>query len=125
MLIRRKFPPIGWALPGGFVEEGETIEEAIIREVKEETNLDFSPYTLLYVYSSPKRDPRKHTISAVFIGKGEGKLQQGDDASLAQVFSLSSLPSPIVFDHEEILKDYLLYKEKGILPDPRKKISQK
>ena len=106
------------------MEEGERIEEAIIREVKEETNLDFSPHTLLYVYSSPKRDPRRHTISAVFIGKGEGKLQGGDDASLAQVFPLSSLPSPLVFDHEEIIKDYLLWKEKGILPDPRKKIKK-
>jgi ADP-ribose pyrophosphatase YjhB (NUDIX family) len=106
VLIKRKNEPVGWAIPGGFVDYGETLESAAVREAKEETNLDVELIRQFHTYSDPKRDPRKHTISTVFIAKGYGELKPGDDALEAGVFTEANLPEPIVFDHKEILRDY-------------------
>ena len=105
VLVRRKHPPPGWALPGGFVDVGETLEAAAIREAKEETGLDVTLEDLLYVYSDPRRDPRRHTVSAVFLGRAAGEPVGADDADETRAFSWSALPSPIAFDHAEILRD--------------------
>ncbi len=109
VLILRKNPPPGWALPGGFVDYGETIEAAAMREAKEETNLELKGLTMFSVYSDPARDPRQHTITTVFIAQGHGRLKGGDDASKAQVFALDHLPE-LAFDHNKILKDYQAWK---------------
>jgi 8-oxo-dGTP diphosphatase len=105
VLVRRKHPPPGWALPGGFVDAGETLESAAIREAKEETGLEVTLVDLLYVYSDPRRDPRRHTISAVFLGRADGEPTGGDDAAEAGAFAWTGLPTPIAFDHAEILGD--------------------
>lgn len=110
VLIERKNYPFGWAIPGGFVEYGESCEETAIREAKEETGLDIEDLKQFKTYSKPDRDPRFHTISTVFIGKGKGILSGGDDAKNAKVFKKENLPENIVFDHKEILKDYFDYK---------------
>ncbi len=108
VLIERKYPPLGYALPGGFVEIGETVEEAVIREAKEETNLDVIIDYLLGVYSDPNRDPRFHTVSVVFKCLARGEPQGKDDAKKALVFSLDNLPlEKIVFDHSKIILDFL------------------
>ncbi len=106
ILIKRKNPPIGWALPGGFVDYGESLEDSAIREAKEETGLNVSLIRQFHTYSDPNRDPRFHTISTVYIAKGEGKLSAGDDAKEAVVFTKNNLPDNIVFDHKKILEDY-------------------
>lgn len=106
ILIERKHPPLGWALPGGFVEYGESIESAAIREAKEETGLDVELIRQFHTYSDPKRDPRHHTITTVFIARAKGKLSAGDDAKAAGVFRRENLPERIAFDHREILNDY-------------------
>jgi len=107
VLVRRRNPPHGWALPGGFVDPGESVATAACREAKEETGLDVQLTELLGVYSDPKRDPRGfHTASAVFIGRGTGKPAGGDDAAEARVFSWEALPPDIAFDHPTILADY-------------------
>lgn len=106
VLIRRKNPPEGWAIPGGFVDYGETLETAAVREAKEETELDVSLVRQFHTYSDPARDPRQHTISTVFIATAEGVPRGADDAAEAVVFHRDALPSPLVFDHAEILEDY-------------------
>ncbi|MDA8174716.1 MAG: NUDIX hydrolase [Nitrospiraceae bacterium] len=106
VLIERKNPPHGWAIPGGFVDIGETLEEAACREAREETGLDVLLERQFHTYSDPARDPRRHTISTVFIGKGAGRLEGADDALRAQVFTRQSIPSPLAFDHARILEDY-------------------
>lgn len=111
VLVKRKNPPYGWALPGGFVNYGETLEEAAIREAKEETGLDITLSLQLHTYSDPKRDPRFHTISTVYIAKGEGVLKGGDDALEAMVFNKDNFPDGIVFDHKDIINDYLSWKD--------------
>jgi 8-oxo-dGTP diphosphatase len=112
VLIERKNYPFGWAIPGGFVEYGESCEETAIREAKEETGLDIEDLRQFKTYSNPERDPRIHTISTVFIAKGKGELKSGDDAKNAKIFNKENLPENIAFDHRDILKEYFLFKNK-------------
>jgi ADP-ribose pyrophosphatase len=108
VLVERRYEPLGYALPGGFVKVGETVEEAVLREVKEETGLDAQIVKLLGVYSEPNRDPRFHVVSVVFVLDAYGEPRGGDDAKRAVVFPIEDLPfDKIVFDHAKILKDYL------------------
>jgi ADP-ribose pyrophosphatase YjhB (NUDIX family) len=106
VLIKRKNPPYGWAIPGGFVDYGESLEEAALREAKEETNLDVELARQFRTYSDPKRDPRHHSISTVYIAKGKGIPQAKDDAAEIGIFTESNLPNEIAFDHRSILNDY-------------------
>ncbi len=108
VVIERTNPPYGFALPGGFVDNGETLEHAAIREAKEETNLDLKDLRQFHTYSDPARDPRFQTISTVFIATGKGKLRFGDDAKGAQVMTMAQiLQHNFAFDHKEIICDYL------------------
>lgn len=118
LLIKRKNPPHGWALPGGFVDEGETVEQAAVREAKEETGLDVELQALLYVYSDPKRDPRQHTLSVVFTAQSDGEAQAADDATDLGYFSLDALPK-LVFDHAQIASDFQEFLRSGKRPQPR------
>ena len=112
VLIERKNEPRGLALPGGFVDVGECVEDALIREMKEETNLDVTISTLLGVYSDPGRDPRFHTASVVYVAKATGEPKGGDDAKEAKLYALNEIPmDKLVFDHAKIVKDYLLSRE--------------
>ena len=106
VLIKRKNPPYGWAIPGGFVDYGESLEEAAVREAKEETDLDVKLDKQLHTYSDPERDPRHHSISTVYIAKAKGKPQAKDDAIEIGIFNKSNLPDEIAFDHRQILTDY-------------------
>jgi len=106
VLVKRRNPPYGWALPGGFVEVGERVEDAVRREALEETGLHIDRLWLLGVYSDPKRDDRFHTVSVVFGCSAEGTPEGADDAAEARAFPLDAFPEPIVFDHLEILKDW-------------------
>jgi ADP-ribose pyrophosphatase YjhB (NUDIX family) len=108
VLIFRKNEPRAWALPGGFVDYGETLEQAAVREAKEETDLDLGIESMVqfHTYSDPKRDPRRHTISTVFIAQATGRPRPGDDAERAGVFTEENLPSSLGFDHGKILQDY-------------------
>jgi len=107
VFIRRKNPPLGWALPGGFVDIGESVEEAARREALEETSLQVELIRQFHVYSDPRRDPRGHTVSVVFIGRAEGVLRAADDAAEAEAFPRNALPEPLTFDHSQIVSDYL------------------
>jgi 8-oxo-dGTP diphosphatase len=108
VLIERKNPPVGLALPGGFVEVGETVEEAVKREIKEEINLDFEIERLLGVFSKPDRDPRFHVVSVVFVGKAVGEPKASSDAKEVKIFKLEDIPfEKLVFDHAEILKKFI------------------
>jgi len=118
VLIKRKNPPHGWALPGGFVDYGESLEKAAVREAKEETSLDVLLVEQFYTYSEPGRDPRHHTVSTVFIAKAQGVPRGADDAAAASAFLENQLPDPIVFDHPEILSDYFRYRKTGERPRP-------
>ncbi|MBN2798133.1 MAG: NUDIX hydrolase [Deltaproteobacteria bacterium] len=115
LLIERRNPPHGWALPGGFVDEGETVEQAARREAMEETRLEVQLTALLHVYSDPARDPRKHTLSVVFVGTFEGEPAAGDDAGALGFFPLDDLPQ-LAFDHATILADYLRFRDTGARP---------
>jgi 8-oxo-dGTP diphosphatase len=106
VLIKRKNPPPGWALPGGFVDYGESLEEAARREAREETSLEVRLKYQLHTYSAPDRDPRLHTISTVYVASGRGALQAADDAREAGIFAREEIIFPLVFDHQKILNDY-------------------
>jgi len=105
VLIKRKNPPHGWALPGGFVDYGESYEDAAVREAEEETGLKVTLLRQLHTYSAPDRDPRQHTASTVFIATAQGTPKGGDDALSARVFTQNNLPD-LVFDHQTIVEDY-------------------
>jgi len=108
VLIERKYPPVGLALPGGFVEVGETVEKALIREMKEETNLDVIIIRQFKVYSNPQRDPRFHTVSVVFECAARGTPKGSDDAKTAKLIPYDKIPTnQLVFDHAQIIADYL------------------
>jgi 8-oxo-dGTP diphosphatase len=118
VLVSRRHPPLGWALPGGFVDEGETVEAAAVREAREETGLEVALTDLLGVYSDPRRDARRHTMSTVFLGRASGEPLGGDDAALASAFRWDALPSPLGFDHAEILADARRLLLTGARPRP-------
>jgi 8-oxo-dGTP diphosphatase len=117
VLIERKNPPHGWALPGGFVDYGESLEQAALREAKEETSLDVKLVEQFHSYSDPRRDPRHHTISTVFIATAKGTPRAEDDAKAVAIFREGDLPAQIVFDHRQILIDYFRYKKTGRRPE--------
>ncbi|MBI4848362.1 MAG: NUDIX hydrolase [Nitrospirae bacterium] len=106
VLIKRKNPPPGWAIPGGFVDYGEPLEAAVCREAKEETGLDIRLVRQFHTYSAPGRDPRHHTVSTIFIAAASGRPEAGDDAKEAGIFTRETLPQEIAFDHRQILEDY-------------------
>jgi 8-oxo-dGTP diphosphatase len=106
VLVRRKHPPLGWALPGGFVDAGETLEAAAAREALEETGLVVRLGRQFHTYSDPARDPRQHTISTVFLAEADGTPRGGDDAAEARIFVTGELPL-LVFDHAQIIADYI------------------
>jgi ADP-ribose pyrophosphatase YjhB (NUDIX family) len=118
VLIERKNIPHGWAIPGGFVDYGESIETAAWREAKEETSLDVVLTEQFYTYSDPRRDARHHTVSTVFIATAHGVPRGADDAKTARIFHENDLPEPICFDHAQILSDYFTFKKTGRRPRP-------
>ena len=118
VLIERKYPPPGWALPGGFVDVGETVEQAAVREAREETSLDVTLTDLLGIYSDPARDSRGHTVSAVYIAAGSGQPKAQDDAANLVVCDPRKPPGVLAFDHQKIVDDYLVFRETGRKPLP-------
>ena len=113
VLIERKNPPYGWAIPGGFVDIGETVETTAVREAREEVSLQVSLRALLGIYSGPTRDPRGHTVTAVYIAEASGTPVAADDAKHVGIFTLDQLPAPLAFDHAMVLQDYRRYRESG------------
>ena len=115
LLVERKYPPLGWALPGGFVEYGETLEEAAIREAHEETGLTVTLIRQFHTYPDPTRDPRHHTVTCVFLATAEGIPKADDDAKNVGIFAKEALP-PMAFDHGKILEDYFIDLVKSPVP---------
>jgi ADP-ribose pyrophosphatase YjhB (NUDIX family) len=115
VLIQRAKPPLGWAFPGGFVDYGESLEDAARREAREETGLQVSLLGQFHTYSDPKRDPRQHNITTVFVAWADGTPQAADDARSLQIFPPDDLPRDLAFDHGQILADYLQVREQWLL----------
>ncbi len=124
VLIERAYPPYGWAIPGGFVDVGEIVEHAAIREAQEEVCLKVRLIALLGIYSDPSRDTRGHTVTAVYVGEASGIPKAADDAKNCQLFSLNELPEPLAFDHDQVLADYKAYRETGQVTALRDNITQ-
>ncbi|GAB4532490.1 MAG: NUDIX hydrolase [Pleurocapsa sp.] len=116
ILIERKNIPYGWAIPGGFVDYGESLETSAVREAKEEVSLDVELVEQLHVYSDPNRDSRQHTIAIAFIATAKGNPVAADDAKNLGIFYQWEIPSPLCFDHAGILQDYWRYRNYGIRP---------
>jgi len=116
ILIERKNPPLGWAIPGGFVDYGESVETAAVREAKEEIGLQVELIEQFHVYSAPDRDPRKHTLSIVFLATATGEPQAADDAKTLNIFNLWEIPANLCFDHDQILRDYRYYRHYQVRP---------
>jgi 8-oxo-dGTP diphosphatase len=118
VLIERKNPPHGWAIPGGFLDAGESAEDAARRELAEETGLEVELTDQLYTYSDPHRDPRGHTVTIVFVGRARGVPCAGDDAARAAAFDETSLPTNLAFDHDRVLAEYFAFRRTGKHPKP-------
>jgi 8-oxo-dGTP diphosphatase len=118
VLIERKHEPLGWAIPGGFVDYGESLATAAVREALEETSLEVELIEQFHAYSDPGRDRRKHTISNVFIAIATGEPQAADDAKNLALFEPWQFPTQLCFDHDQILQDYWRYRHYGIRPKP-------
>lgn len=116
ILIERQNEPFGWAIPGGFVDYGESVETAACREAQEEVSLEVELIEQFGVYSAPNRDPRKHTLSVVFLATATGEPKADDDAKNLGIFSLWDLPQPLCFDHHQILQDYWRYRHYHVRP---------
>ena len=119
VLIERKNPPYGWAIPGGFMDVGERLEAAAIREAKEEVCLDIDLKALLGMYSDPKRDNRGHTVTAVYVAEATGEPKAADDAKTVAIFNIDNLPKELAFDHAQVLEDYRKFRKTGQVTDLR------
>lgn len=118
VLIERRYQPLGWALPGGFVDVGESVPQAAVREAAEETGLTVQLTDLLGCYSDPRRDPRGHSVTLVYIATARGEPRADDDAAAAKVCAPDELPAPLAFDHATILQDYARFRLTGERPLP-------
>ena len=116
VLIKRENPPYGWAIPGGFVDVGESVPDAAVREAKEETCLDVELVCLLGCYSDPARDPRGHTVTMIYVARASGDPIAADDAADVAVFDPENVDVDLAFDHEKVIADYLDWRKTGVVP---------